>query len=140
MKTTQSQRDNMRRYYIKNKDLLSLYKKEYYKTHKDIWIKYQDTPEYKKRAVEYNQRMRLAAIDYYGKVCQCCGEEKTEFLAIDHINGGGGKHRREIRGSLFSWLKVNNYPKGFRVLCHNCNLSLGFYKYCPHKDIVKLKK
>jgi hypothetical protein len=33
---------------------------------------------------------------------------------------------------LYLWLKRNNYPTGFRVLCHNCNLAIGFYGYCPH--------
>jgi hypothetical protein len=23
--------------------------------------------------------------------------------------------------------------KGYRVLCHNCNLARGFYGYCPHE-------
>jgi hypothetical protein len=31
------------------------------------------------------------------------------------------------------WLKRNGYPKGFRVLCHNCNSARGLYGYCPHK-------
>jgi len=43
-------------------------------------------------------------------------------LSIDHINGGGRKDRREGKsGSLFYyWLQRNNFPKGFQVLCMNC--------------------
>jgi hypothetical protein len=84
-----------------------------------------------------NRRNRLAAIEYYGSKCACCGESHTEFLAIDHINGGGNVHRRNLGalGShLFTWLKKNNYPEGFRVLCHNCNQSLGLLGYCPHHE------
>jgi hypothetical protein len=62
-----------------------------------------------------------------------------EFLAIDHIDGGGEKHRRTISDgkrlcglSFYLWLKRNNWPSGFRVLCHNCNFSFGAYGYCPH--------
>lgn len=31
------------------------------------------------------------------------------------------------------WQRKNNYPKGFQVLCHNCNLAKGFYGKCPHQ-------
>jgi hypothetical protein len=79
---------------------------------------------------------RLDTLNAYGGKCDCCGEERPEFLALDHINGGGGKERRNgITGiTLMRKLKKEGYPKGiFRVLCHNCNLSLGFYGYCPHQ-------
>jgi len=63
-----------------------------------------------------------------------------EFLAIDHINGGGEKERRKLRrgGVNFCiWLRSHDFPKGYRVLCHNCNMSLGIYGYCPHKGKPK---
>ncbi len=57
-----------------------------------------------------------------------------EFLAIDHIDGGGTKHRKKIRTGMFHWwLKKNGWPDGFRVACHNCNSALGHYGYCPHQ-------
>ena len=57
-----------------------------------------------------------------------------EFLAIDHINGGGNKHRKELKNDkLPGWLAKNNFPEGFRILCHNCNMALGFYGFCPHQ-------
>lgn len=84
--------------------------------------------------------MRLAALVAYSQdppACACCGETRYEFLALDHINGNGAAHRREIKmkGSgiqFYRWLRVNSYPVGLRVLCHNCNLSKGFYGECPH--------
>lgn len=33
---------------------------------------------------------------------------------------------------MAQWCRRNGYPKGFRVLCHNCNMAIGFYGYCPH--------
>jgi len=77
---------------------------------------------------------RKALIDHYGGKCECCGENRIEFLAIDHIDGGGTSHRLEVgKGERFySWLRRNGFPEGFRVLCHNCNLAIGFYGYCPH--------
>jgi len=79
---------------------------------------------------------RQACIDKYGGKCTCCGETRYEFLAFDHINGSGNKHRRELKGAkrIQQWLKENNYPEGFRILCHNCNLAKGFYGRCPHEE------
>jgi hypothetical protein len=81
--------------------------------------------------------LKLEVLKKYGVNCQCCGENRIEFLSIDHINGDGAQERRRLditAGSHFYyWLRNNNYPNGYRVLCHNCNSSLGFYGYCPHK-------
>lgn len=82
------------------------------------------------------RKRRAEVIARYGGKCACCGEDHLEFLAIDHVNGGGTAHRREVgKGDVFyKWLKAAGYPtEGYRVLCHNCNLSLGFYGYCPHQ-------
>ena len=82
-----------------------------------------------------NKRNREDALICYSgnpPKCQCCGESHNEFLAIDHINGGGGKFRKASRETVFNFLKRNGYPEGYRVLCHNCNLAIGFYGKCPH--------
>ena len=66
--------------------------------------------------------------------CSCCGETELEFLTINHINGGGVYHRKQLGGgNFYRWLKRNNYPEGYNVLCSNCNSSLGYYGYCPHR-------
>lgn len=84
--------------------------------------------------VKLQKARRLRALEYYGKVCACCGEDKIEFLAFDHVRGGGNQERKERRhfrvardiyDMKYSWGEI-------RVLCHNCNLSLGYYGYCPH--------
>lgn len=72
-------------------------------------------------------------------LCACCGEDKYEFLALDHINGGGNKQRKNIGGNLVRWIIKNNYPTGFRVLCHNCNHSFGTRGYCPHGKFLTIK-
>ena len=57
-----------------------------------------------------------------------------EFLSIDHINNDGAAHRRKLGSNyIYSWLIQTNFPEGFQVLCHNCNLAKGFYKQCPHQ-------
>lgn len=69
--------------------------------------------------------LRLEVLKHYGGLrCELCSEARPTTLTIDHIGGGGKQHRRECgRGTHFySWLKNNNYPSGYRVLCSNCNV------------------
>jgi hypothetical protein len=91
------------------------------------------------RLKEQRQDKRFMVLQYYSRsdipFCDCCGEKTLEFLCIDHISGNGNEHRRETKKApIYAWLIQHNFPDGFRVLCHNCNLSLGFYGYCPHKS------
>lgn len=103
-------------------------------------------PEYlaKKRVYQLSWRQKLrreALIAYGGLKCACCGESTLEFLGIDHIDGDGNKHfdpkyggKKRLGGNyLYRWLRHHNYPPGFQVLCHNCNLAKGFYGICPHQ-------
>lgn len=83
---------------------------------------------------QYQRTLREQVLKYYGRICACCGEDKTEFLGIDHENGGGKQHRKDIWNHIYRWLKSNDYPSGFRILCHNCNMALNFYGFCPHRD------
>ena len=83
----------------------------------------------------HRHKRRKQLITLYGGFCVCCGEARFEFLAIDHIEGGGKRHIASFKGNqyYYKWLLVER-REGFRVLCHNCNLSLGFYGYCPHEN------
>lgn len=87
------------------------------------------------RLARNHRQEREEAIDAYGRICACCGEDRFEFLAIDHIDGGGHAQRKMVGGKMARWLKRQGFPTDvrIRVLCHNCNLSLGFYGYCPHQ-------
>lgn len=89
----------------------------------------------------YHQKLRHEAIMAYGGYrCACPGCDVTtpEFLGLDHIHGGGNAERRRVNHNLFSWLKKQGWPAGYQVLCHNCNLSKGFYGECPHANVLKL--
>lgn len=82
--------------------------------------------------------VRLQVIQAYGGRCACCGESNFYFLQLDHIKGGGGKHRKTIGRSsnsthFYRWLIEQQFPKGFRLLCANCNCALGYYGFCPHQ-------
>jgi hypothetical protein len=80
---------------------------------------------------------KVAVLRHYSKgapKCACCDEMELAFLALDHKGGGGGKHRRELKGkSPYAWVSEQGYPEGFQVLCHNCNMSIGLYGFCPHQ-------
>jgi hypothetical protein len=94
------------------------------------------------RARERHQQLRSMVFDAYGgPSCACCGENHRQFLAIDHVDGGGAEHRRQLRAQgisvgsgFYKWLRDHDFPPGFRVLCHNCNSALGFYGFCPHQE------
>lgn len=80
---------------------------------------------------------------HYGGKCSCpsCPETNPAFLSIDHINGGGTKHRKEINrggGSKFHrWIIQNNFPTDLRLLCFNCNMGRAVHGgICPHEQEV----
>jgi len=66
---------------------------------------------------------------YGGYRCACCGVTDKDVLTIDHVRNDGARHRKSLGihpgGSstqrLLSWLKKEQYPKGFQILCRNCN-------------------
>ena len=116
-------------------------RKNYYQNNKEKWVKFNKRRSkvgLHKYQKTYRQKQRLLVIQHYseGKLeCACCGEKTYQFLSIDHINGNGNKDRK-ITGygmKFHLWLIRNNFPKGFQILCHNCNLAKGFYGKCPHE-------
>jgi len=118
-------------YYEKNKNIINLKSKAYRQKNKEKRSK-QDKIRGLKRRIEIKKKV----FDYYGNKCACCGEMITEFLCIDHINGGGSRHRRSLPSrNLYNWLIKNNFPPGFQTLCFNCNQAKGVYGKCPHQKI-----
>jgi hypothetical protein len=87
---------------------------------------------------KYRSALRLEVLQHYSgnlvPECECCLIKFLEFLSMDHKMGGGRQHKKIIGSHLYMWLKKKGFPKGFRVLCHNCNQSLGAYGYCPHDN------
>jgi len=98
---------------------------------------------------EYNKKIhtkrKILVMTHYSKgapKCSCCGETILDFLTIDHINQNGTQHRKKhkITGHIYKWLIDKHLPKGFDVLCFNCNLSRSFpYNngICPHKKVIQ---
>lgn len=132
----------------KDKEKIKSYQKQYRLTHKDKWRNYhkdyskqwyidnkvninikhtQYRNTHKSESKLNRDSIRLIVLKYYSdkEIPECkCGERHLEFLEIDHINGGGKLHRRTLHlygNALYRWLIKNNYPKGYQVLCSNCN-------------------
>jgi hypothetical protein len=145
---TQSNRDRLDRrnkyyreiYNPKHREQLARAQKKYKESHREELIakRIARRDETNRKQREYKFLLRSEVLVHYGNKCQCCGESMQEFLSIDHINGGGNKHKKITGGAgypTYLWLKNNNYPDGFQVLCHNCNQAKHIYKICPHQRI-----
>lgn len=86
-----------------------------------------------------NHNIRIQCLTYYSKgkmECVCCKENIERFLTMDAINFKGHK---KVTGSgvlFWKWLIKNNFPKGFRVLCWNCNSGRATNGgKCPHEQL-----
>lgn len=136
----------MREYNRKTRDKVTAAKRKAHRENRKDpdWVE-----EQRKRSRKYWQRLRHEAIMAYGGYeCACCGETEPLFLSIDHVNNDGAEHRRQLgkfngngkgAGSqTMKWLKDNNYPDGFQVLCMNCNHGKARNNgICPHKSVHK---
>jgi len=129
-----------RKFYANNTELMKQRAKEWRERHRAKILanaeKYrvENRSKIRQGAKDRNRKYRELVFNHYGNKCEYCGESNWEFLTIDHIGGGGSKHRKEIGAQgFYRWLVKNNYPSGLRTLCFNCNTSRGWFGYCPHK-------
>lgn len=83
----------------------------------------------------YRHRLKADVIEGYGGACRCCGEAEPQFMTLDHIDGGGSAHKKAVNGNqmIYSFLRANNYPSGYQLLCFNCNSAKGAFGMCPHE-------
>lgn len=126
-------------------------------------VRYWFSPKIRKEKIKYSRKYRVdneneinkklkkdyadrkyKVLFHYSKgklICDCCGESEYYFLTLNHKNGTGAKHRKELsekkgNGSweVYKWCIKNNFPKGFDVQCMNCNCAESWYGKCPHKS------
>lgn len=115
---------------------------------KDYWRKKHPFPKPRPANYAYFEQ-RWEVINHYTNgtfSCSCCGEHRYEFLAIDHVNNNGAAHRKEVaeyygvpkcsRSGTYmpKWIIEHNFPEGFQILCHNCNMAKQHWGECPHKE------
>ncbi len=91
-------------------------------------------PKHKKPWISSGEKLKNIVMEHFGGKCVCCGEAEVTFLAIDHIDGNGAQHRKEIgHTNLYRWIVKNNFPEGFQILCRNCNWGKFVRGICPHQ-------
>jgi len=84
------------------------------------------------------RRYKIEVLSHYSKgvaKCSCCGFSELNGLSIDHIEARKKvKHRKGITSlNLYTWLRNNVFPKGYQVLCFNCNSAKSDKGICPHE-------
>lgn len=105
-------------------------------------LKYKQSPaKNRERCRKWHHRNKKLVLDHYSNGsarCSCCGETELVFLTLDHTDGLGAKHRKEIFGAgtggaaIYRWVIKNGFPDLFRVLCFNCNFAFHTLGSCPH--------
>jgi len=95
------------------------------------------------RSRERSQKLRMEVLIHYSREdlrCSLCKEDDIRCLSIDHINGGGNRHRAAEGmqpGGLYRWLKNNHYPQGYQVLCMNCQWIKRYENNECHQGVSK---
>ena len=90
-----------------------------------------DYPEKYDALIHYTLRYDPSATEPY---CRCtgCKTNVIELLVIDHKKKRTKKEKGLAGKPLYEYLKKNNYPDGYQVLCFSCNFVKGQYDQCPH--------
>ena len=122
------------------------YKDKYPEKARQVIRNYKTKNRNKVNCWEKERRFRIKTemVTAYGGQCACCSENKIEFLTIDHINGGGTQHRKQIKKSggtdFYLWLKKMGWPRqDYQLLCWNCNCATKSGIKCQHKTDSNLK-
>lgn len=107
-----------------NREHRSLYWKEKRRVEKALFGKTKNSEQNRKSRL----KLKIEVVEKMGGKCTCCGETEIEFLTVDHINNDGVTDRKNKiipkgGASSFRYIKQNNYPPGFQILCFNCNYS-----------------
>jgi hypothetical protein len=106
-------------YYDGYKEKNRLHNKEFRKNNKEkakIW----DKRKYDK--------IKLEIISKLGNKCVLCGENRFNFLTVDHVNNDGNKEKHNnhysiIRQKIINGLTEEELKLTYQVLCYNCNCS-----------------
>ncbi len=81
--------------------------------------------QHKKACLALYYRYKKLVFEHYSTgtpfCCKSCGFNDERALSIDHIDGRGAAHRKQLNGvNLCKWLVKEGYPEGYQILCMNC--------------------
>src|SRR4030067_1212344 len=78
------------------------------------------------------ENLKIDILSHYSgnKICCAyCGFDDNRALQLDHINNNGAEERIKLFGNrtyagttFYRWVRRQNYPEGYQVLCANCNI------------------
>jgi len=144
-KNPEKHRENTKQWRTKNPEKSKAYRDKYQKENKEFLKERRKSPKYVETRIKHQREVKLQVFTAYSKriseseipCCACCGENNhVEFLTIDHIEGRTNLSDKEktLKGpKLYQWLRRHHYPKGYQVLCWNCNSAKGLFGKCPHQ-------
>jgi len=118
--------------------------REYCRTHRKEKNEYQrirylnNSEQIKKSKSLDRLKVKEEVLRHYGggvPKCSCCKIVGSVFLNVDHIDGGGTQHVKNLglKGGtdFYRWLRKSGYPGGYQVLCFNCNFAKHILGSCP---------
>jgi len=124
------------RYRVFNREKIRTSQKQYRIKNADRLKHYFSSPKMRAKGriyrTRWNAKAKLLVLSKYGvhgrAQCVQCGITDIDVLTIDHMNGGGRKHRESVcayssTSALYRWFIRNKFPIGFQTLCANCNLK-----------------
>lgn len=113
-----------RLYRDRNRDALIQKSRDYHQSHAD---------QINAHKRKYFYALKIEVIRAYGGCCYMsgkdgisCGNNRLDMLTIDHVNQDAAHRRKHDpdhpdRENVYSWLRTQRYPPGFRVACMNHN-------------------
>jgi len=113
--------------------------------HKNQWPRHyaKNKDQILEKGKKRTKANKLQVIDYYSNgtmKCNRCNMNDIRVLTLDHINGGGNAHRKQVGNSTYfrliqQYKKTNQWEDGYQVLCMNCQ----FIKRCENNELRKRK-
>lgn len=120
-----SVRANLDNYYARNPGI----RKEY----GDAW-RQANQGKYSEYNKKSNLKLKRQIMNAYGGRCACCGETELVFLTMAADKGSPWG---QAGSATYRWLRDNEFPEGFQVLCANCNCGKQWNGgVCPHTQMA----
>lgn len=105
--------------YEARRDKALLYSREHYQANKETR---------KKQATFLRQAVVKQIHAHLGSKCALCGFSNPVALQIDHLDGGGYRHRKVASGGMQYYKEILAGIKNYQILCANCNFIEGVRK------------
>lgn len=151
----EKKREYNRRHHLEHREEYLGYKRRYRAEHKErctelsklYWIKHKERIN-KNRRLKWREQREMLFI-HYGQKCSWpgCDIVDPDMLQIDHINGGGNKHRKQSGFSfgLCAYVIKHNFPPEFRILCanHNWKYRMEMERarcHCPSLNLIRQRR